>query len=432
MGFLSWLFPTPDDRVARARRFMEQDRPDEARLEVLGLDHADAPTILAEAQQALAIKNLEAALEYGRAGDEDRVRIHLELADTFHEGGLEERFRETRRQLRELRETRRVAEEQEKRAAESRLLDHDVPEAFDDGSRALVGAAGSDAERDELEARIALLVENYPESLREGVRDLGSDFVTAVLDLEDGRPHEALSILLELSDKQPLVQWERARAAHALGDASAAATAARAFSELAGGHHRMGRHHSGTYLAQLLAESGDVPGALRVMREVRRKEPDEGGSLFAQLLMVTGELEKAESVTRALLKQSPKAMPLYGLLARIRLAGDHRVEAMRALEAGLEATHCTPGRCGFQAPDLDTNRLLATLYLEDGIETERALELSETAASLVKRPSWDDIYLRVLVARTTQDPEAAALAERLLQSTPEGDPRRAKLLEITG
>ncbi len=429
MGFLSWLFPTPDDRVARARRFLEQGRPDEARLEVLELDHPDAAELLAESHRALALKNLQAAVEYGRAGDDGRVEIHLELADRFHEGGLENEFRETRRELRGLREERRLAAEREKQEEQARLLGLDVPEQFDDAASRIVPV--DEAERNEVEARVALLVENYPEPLQGQVRELGSDFVTAVLDLEDGKPHEALSALLDLPDKQPLVQWERARAAHALGDPSSAATAARQFAELAGGHHRFGRTHSGTYLAQLLAESGDVHGALRVIREVRRTEPDEGGALFAQLLMITGELERAETVTRDLLKKSPKAMPLYGLLARIRLAGDHRMEAMRALEAGLEATHCTPGRCGFQPPDLDVNRLLATLYLEDGIETARALELSETAASLVKNPSWDDVYLRALVARTTQDPDAEAIARRLLEGTPEQDPRRDKVLALT-
>ncbi|MEN0062802.1 MAG: tetratricopeptide repeat protein [Myxococcota bacterium] len=430
MGLLSWLFPTPEDRVARARRFFEQNRPDEARLELLGVDHPDAQELLARAHRELAVANLDAAVSWARAGDDDRVRIHLELADQFHEGGLEERFREARREMREMREARRAVEADAQREAQARLFDLDVPEQFDDGTAGLLPHA-DDPEREEVEQRIALLIENYPDALEGTVRDLGPEFITAVLELENGNPQDALMGLLDLPDKQPLVQWERARAAHALGDASSAATALRAFAKFAKGHHRIGNTHSGTYLAQLLAESGELDEALRVLRDVRRKAPQEGGALFAQLLMVTGELEKAETVTKDLLKKSPKAMPLYGLLARIRLAGDHRVEAMRALEAGLEATHCPPGKCGYQPPDLDAHRLLATLYLEDGIETQRALELSATAASLVNRPSWDDIYLRALVAKATQEPDAMALAERLLQSTPEDDPRRPKVLALT-
>ncbi|MEM6928741.1 MAG: hypothetical protein AAF602_17515, partial [Myxococcota bacterium] len=228
MGLLSWLFPTPEDRVARARRMLDEGRPDEARLELLEVDHPDAPELLARSHHELARKNLQAAVEYGRAGDDSRVEIHLELADQFHQGGLEDEFRETRRQLRTYREERRLASEQEKRQAEAELMKLDVPDQFDHGAHSLVPPV-DDAERAEIEARIALLVENYPDALEESVRELGPDFVTAVLELENGNPHEALSALLDLPDKQPLVQWERARAAHALGDPSSAATAARAF-----------------------------------------------------------------------------------------------------------------------------------------------------------------------------------------------------------
>lgn len=430
MGLFSWLFPSPEDRVARAKRFLENGRPDEARLEILEVDHPEATELLAVANQALAKKNLETAIQYARAGDEDRVGIHLELAENFHEGGLEEEFRAARRQMREIREAQRIEAAAAEREAKAKLFDMDVPAEFEDANQSVLPHA-DDPERELVEQRIALLVENYPKALEGAVRDLGPDFVTAVLDLEDGRPHEALSALLEMPDNQPLVQWERARAAHALGDASSAATAVRAMVKHAKGHHRFGQTHSGTYLAQLLAESGDPHGALRVLREVRRTQPKEGGPLFAQLLWVTGDLATAEKVTKAMLKDAPKAMVLYGLLARIRLAGDHRMEAMRALEAGLEATACPPGRCGHQPPDLDAHRLLATLYLEDGLETSRALELAGVAAGLVQRPTWEDAYLQALVARATQEPGADALVARLLEATPDGDPRRKKVEALT-
>jgi hypothetical protein len=93
---------------------------------------------------------------------------------------------------------------------------------------------------------------------------------------------------------------------------------------------------------------------------------------------------------------------------------------MRALEASLEAVCCTPGKCGSQEPDLDTHRLLATLYLEDGLERERALDLARTAAGLVRQPTWDDAYLQALVAKVTGHPQAESLARRLVDRTPQG------------
>ncbi|HHO54714.1 MAG TPA: tetratricopeptide repeat protein [Deltaproteobacteria bacterium] len=434
MGILSWLFPSPDDRVRRARSFLEGGRPDEARMEVLELDHPEAAEILEVAERRLAEQNLEAAVSWAQAGDDERVAIHLELAERFDHGGLEEAFRGARRRLREIRSERSEAARRRKEEEQARLLASD-PLGLTGGPSWLDHQVPSDLldpDREEIEQRLALLVENYPEALREQVRGLGVGFARAVLELEDGRADQALQGLLSLPDDQPLVQWERARAAHALGDPAAAARAVRAFARHAQGHHPMGRLHSGVYLAQLLTEAGDPHAALRALREVRQASPQEGGGLFAQLLLLTGALEEAEATTRELIRDSPRSMPLYGLLARIRLAGDHRSEAMRALEAGLEATHCSPGQCGFRPPDLDANRLLAILYLEDKIEVERALELAETAMGLVQQPVWEDLYLRALVAQVRAEPGASEIAEQLIAQTPRDHPRRGAALALLG
>lgn len=435
MGILSWFFPSPEDRVRRARGFLEKDRPDEARMEVLELDHPEAVEVLKEAEQRLAKQNLEAAVSWARAGDGERVEVHLELAEQFAHGGLEEAFREARRQMREIRSEQSEAAKRAQEERQARLLASD-PLGLTGGPSWLDRTPSDEdllaPDREEIEQRLALLVENYPEALRGQVRELGADFARAVLELEDGRPDQALQGLLALPDEQPLVQWERARAAHMLQDPASAARAVRAFARHAQGHHPMGRMHSGVYLAQLLTEAGDPHAALRALREVRSQHPQEGGGLFAQLLMLTGALQEAEATTRELIRKSPKSMFLYGLLARIRLAGDHRPEAMRALEAGLEATHCAPGKCGFQPPDLDANRLLAILYLEDGIEAERALELADTAMGLVKQPVWEDLYLRVLVAQARAEPAASDLAQRLIAQTPEDHPSRDRALALLG
>lgn len=429
MGFWSWLFPSPADRVRKARRLLEANRAADARQQLIGVDLPEARELLLEAETQLARANLEAALNCGRAGEEHRVHEHLELAENFHHGGLEEEFRAVRRELRALREARSEAEKRAEEERAARLMAAD-PLGIQGGPNWLDPQLPSDLldpDREELEARLALLVENYPESLREAVVRLGAEFARAVLDLEDGRPDLALQALLALPDEEPLVRWERARAAHMLGDPAAAARSLRAMAELSGGHHRFGNNHSAVYLAQLCAEAGDVPGALRILRDARAREPSLGGMLFAQLLERTGELAEAEQVLTGLIKQRPTHQPLYALLARVRLAGGHRREAMRALEASMEAICCTPGKCGYQPPALDIVRTLAILYLEEGIERERALELTEQAMALVKEPSWDDVYLRALAARAEGSAEADPLAARLRELTPPDDPRSRRL-----
>ena len=88
----------------------------------------------------------------------------------------------------------------------------------------------------------------------------------------------------------------------------------------------------------------------------------------------------------------------------------------------MEAVCCTPGKCGSQPPNVDILRGLATLYLEDGIETERAVELADQAFAMVKKPQWEDIYLRALVAKATMAPEASDFAARVKQITPSNHP----------
>jgi len=192
----------------------------------------------------------------------------------------------------------------------------------------------------------------------------------------------------------------------------------------------MGQRHSGTFLAQCLAESGDVPGALRALRSARATEPKLGSMLFANLLAATGELEPAEKLLKEVVREHPRMSAAYVSLARVRIAGGHRASAMRALEASLESTHCTPGKCGYQAPDLEVHRLLATLYLEDGVERERGLELAGIAQGLVQQPAWSDLYLAALAAKTSGRPEAPQLIDRLKQVTPPESPQAQRVAAL--
>ena len=106
MGLLSWLFPSDEDRIARAGELLQKERYADARLEVLDIDHDEARALVDTCERALAELNLAEAISWGEAGDERRIDMHMELATTFKKPGMEERFREVRRALREQRAPR--------------------------------------------------------------------------------------------------------------------------------------------------------------------------------------------------------------------------------------------------------------------------------------------------------------------------------------
>ena len=426
MGLLDFFKASPEKRIQRAQRYLDAGDAANARDELLGVEGAEAQALRAVAFDTLVTLNLEAAVSWAEAGDEERVRAHMELAAQHHDTGREADFKQTRRAIREIREAMRAELEAKRQAKLAKQMMVDplhmggdlVPMGFD------ADLDGPDNE--ELRARLALVVENYPDGLRGAVADLGGDFARAVMDLEEGRPDLALQALLALPDDQPLVRWERARAAYGLGDPKSAARELRAFGNLAGGHHPIGRQHTGVFLAQTLAESGDANGGLMVLRELRAQDKKIGGFMFAQLLAATDNLAEADKVLRDLTKQAPLESALYKLLAVVRVRGGHRVEAMRALEQGLHKNHCASGTCSARAPDPEVKRMLATLYLEDGIETQRALELM-SEVNIEGQPSWDDAYAGALAAKATGDSRAPQLIEQLKAQTPESDPRASRL-----
>jgi hypothetical protein len=428
MGLLSWLFPSPEQKLEGARRALIAGRFAEARDTALELDIPGAADLVVQAEEALAQLNLAHAVSWAEAGDDDRVKTHLELARQFAKEGMETSFADARRQIQTTRERREKIAAEEARRAADRMLDIDL--RFRDGQseEAMPIPEGMDeAEAEELKARLAILFDGYPEPLRRGMFALGPTFAQAVLDLDEGRAEPALQALIALPDDAPLVLHERARAADALGDPAAAARAWQTFAKVAGGHHPIGAHHTAVLLAQAQAASGDLDGAFQTLTEARKADPDLGSGLYASLLEARGDLAGAERLLRAMLQKYGAQPSLYLAIARVRLRGNHRVEAMQALETSLRQSNCKPGTCGAKPPDLATHRLLAMLYLEDGIETPRALELADTARQLVQQPIWDDLYLAALVARHEGSGDLLVLASRLHEVTPAGDPRRSKL-----
>ncbi|MGC6513127.1 MAG: tetratricopeptide repeat protein [Myxococcota bacterium] len=428
MGFLSWLFPSPADRLKTAQALLAKGRFADALAEAESLELPDAAEVVQRAKHALCLANLDEAISWAHAGDLERVDLHFEVAASFGGPELGEATRRAREQVAaifgEKQAHAAAAAEIDKRALmdiDDRFLDAHADKAPD------LPEGTSPEEADELQMRLALWMEAYPEALQRSMLELGPDFASAKILLEDGKFEEALSELIALPDDEPLVLHERARAALALGDPGAAARAWRGFARAAGGHLPMGGSHTAIMLADALARSGQVDEALTTLKAEREQGMTEGDGLYAMLLEATGDLEGAEALLRGLIKKHPKQQDFYVALARIRSKGGFRMEAMQALERSLTVTECTPGRCGYQPPHLGTHRMLATLYLEDGVESDRGLELADVAKDLVRQPVWEDLYLAALAAHRRTASDASALLERLVTVTPDGDPRHDRI-----
>ena len=103
MGLLSWLFPSDDERMNKAEARLAQGEFALARDMVESIEGARAADLLRRAHAGLLSMNIEVALGYARAGDFDRAREHMSLAEEFAQPGDPE-LRGARRALREARE----------------------------------------------------------------------------------------------------------------------------------------------------------------------------------------------------------------------------------------------------------------------------------------------------------------------------------------
>lgn len=436
MGLWDLLFGgrTPEARLERARALYGRGKIAEARLDALELlDTPGAAELVAAAESSLALANLETAVSWAEAGDAERVGHHMEVAQSFRQPGQEEAFASARERIDGHARKRDTAAAARARQEAARLSE------VHDGFREATGTLGidlpegaSEEEAEALEARLTMLHDAYPEALRDQMIELGSPFAQAVLDLEDGLVEQGLQALLALPDDSALVQHERARAARRLGDPAAAARAWQRFAELSGGHTTVGGGHTAVMLAEAQAAAGDPETGLKTLAVLRRTEPDVAAPLHAALLEATGRLPEAESAYRALLSRHGPQPSIYLGIARVRLAGGHRDQAMAALETCMSQNPCDTGRCGSRPPDLATHRLLATLYLEDGKDLDRGLELADIAVGLVDRPTWEDAYLVALVGRARADGDWPERASHLGEVLPADDPRQARVAALLG
>jgi predicted Zn-dependent protease len=244
-----------------------------------------------------------------------------------------------------------------------------------------------------------------------------------------GKPDQAVDALGHFIEREPAARWERARAAHAAGELGLASSDLRSFGDQFG-HQVLGGTHSAALLARVLAEQKRLAEGLDVLEQALVGEP---GQLQLQgvragLLEGLGRWGEADEAARELVKQAPRDMGLYKLMARCRVRAGKRIEAMQVLESGLRG-NCTSGRCGAQAFDVEAGRLLVRLYLEDRMEPKRVDELLARVRGGRGEPTWTDTYLKALQARNSGDPGALERAKDLLGGLREGDPRGGMLRE---
>ncbi len=419
MGFIARIFGvyTPQERVERARRYLDNGEANEARLELEGVEGAAAEAVRAEALTALVTRNLEEAEARFISGDEEGGQEHVAMAKEF--GATADDLRAVRRKAREARAERRKAEAARKQEAE--VI---TPE----GSDALWSLPPSDPR-----VRFAMLIEAWPADLQERLAKLGKGFAEAVLLLEDGRADAAWKALSAYVADEPAARYDRARAAMALGQHAKAASDLASFGD-ALGHQRIGGNHTAIMLAQLYARSGDLQRALDVVdAELSRGTDPALQATRASLLEAMGQLDEAAALTAQVIQQSSHDLGLYRMLGRIRIRQGDRLGAMQVLESGMRVCKCeTPGKCGYKPPDLESLRMLARLYLEDRLDPKRAKEVLGLLANMVQQPTWDDAYIAALAARNDESPAFPQMVDRLRLGLPPGDPRQAVLEQQFG
>ena len=410
MGWFARMFSSSEAaRIERAQLFLERKRYNDARLELEGIEGAQAAALRDQALSVLAQWNLEEARARHSAGDPEGAKEHMALAKEF--GATTKDLQSIRRMAREIRAKERA--EAEKQAAKASQIE---PMGDDPIWR---------LPPDHPRLRYAVLVESYPEDLRTRLVALGEAFAAAVMLMEEGQPKGSFEAISQFVSQDPVARFERARAALASGQLPAAASDLQTFGREIG-HQRIGTTHTAGMLAGVLARLGRAPEALEMLdAELQRGEELELSANRASLLEVLGRLEDAESATTKLLKKAPRQMGLYRQLARIREKRGERVAAAETLEWGLNTCCSSPGKCGSQPLDVAAVRTLARIYLEDRVQPKRVTELMEKLARHVEQPGWEDHYVAALHARNDGNPQAPMMAERLLDGLQPADPRRA-------
>jgi hypothetical protein len=411
MSFIQRLFGTdPDTKIAKARHYMEAGEHHEARWLLEGLKHPDASDMLAEAMRGLIEANLEEARAQYSSGDRTGAEEHLSLARSF--GATADQLRSARRAGRE--------------AAPAPVAKPEPKKEDPAGNDPLWSLPPEDPR-----LRYALLVETYPESLRERLVALGADFAQAALLTEDGQPEAAIKALGPFIEQDDVARYERAKAAIAANQLPAATSDLLRFGEVVG-HQRIGQNHSAAMMATNLVRLDRADQALdKIVPEIDRATNANDETMMrnmeAQILFVLGRDEEADTKATALLRDASRDMGLVKLLSRIRDRRGQRISAMAILEDGLNRCCSAPGKCGSQPLDIEAVTMLAGMYLEDNIEPKRVDELLKDLQKHNKNPGWNYAYLSALKARNSGQTDLDARVGQLAQALRPEDPRIEKL-----
>jgi len=438
MGLLSWLFPTPEDRMVKAEKLLADGEYRQARDELDEIEGSRAMRLRLAANEGLKQRNIEEAVACANAGNFEAADEHLDLAASFAESGDAE-LRGGRRVVREIRQEAKRAEKPVSTPMQGAAGGLFGGALGGGGAAPAAGPAGPAPEvedplyslpPDDPRLRFALLLERYPEDFGQRMTALGPDFATAVLAIEDGTPHHAVEVLGRFVSQDTVARFQRARAASMAGMPDIAETDLVAFAKEEGGHRRIGETHTAVLLAGSLASQQRREEALQVLDNSLRQDGADLGLLVnkALLMEALGQFAEADEVARLTIRHHPRTMVLYKLMARCRLKAGKRMEAMQVLEAGL-TKNCASGKCGSLPFDVEAGRMLAQLYLEDREDPQRARELLTRIKRSSKKPGWFDAYLEALLARNEEDSRVLDMVKALGAGLQRGDPRIGLLRE---
>lgn len=437
MGLLSWLFPSEEDKYNKAIELLELGQYAQALNLLDSLDRDDLDEPREKARLALKSRNLQVAIGCANAGEFEAAEEHLELAARFSTA-KDPDVRSAKKEIAKLESKASVPQAPSGAGMGSDPLGMGggaTPMPVAGGPAGPVEAQGDDdlwsLPPDDPRVRFALLLESYPEDLRERLAALGPRFAEAVVAIDDGNPKGALKKLGSFVGSEPAARFERARAAQSVGNLPMAGSDLATFGDEVG-HVIVGGMHTGALLGRILAEQGRLDDALAAVEKAL--ETDQGNFQLrgtkASLLESVGQFGQADELARKLVREVPSDMGLYKLMARCRVQADKRIEAMQVLESGLKS-NCTTGTCGSQPFDVDAGRLLARLYLEERLDPRRARELVTRVKASVEQPTWFEHYLDALTARNENDDDALNLARKLLPpaNTPDEDPKTKMVLK---
>lgn len=362
MGLLGWIFPSlasDDQKVEKARRLIAEREFNEARWTLDGVNHPEADALRDAAMSGLVDLNLEAAVAAEAVGDRDLASEHMDLARDF--GATHEQIRAWRRKA------RAAAPPPEPKPKPKPAPEPPPPEGDDP-----IWSLPPDDPR----LRYAQLVEAWPEALQPRLLALGAEFASAALAIDEGGAAIAWDALSPYTARDPVVHYERARAALIMGQPGFAAGELKRFGERVG-HTRIGAVHTAALLGQLQLQRGEVQDAFQVLDAAVAAAPEDVDLRFTRATALARQerWEEVEADTALVLRKSSRAMAAWRLLATARAARGDAPGAIAALETALNTCCSNPGKCGNQPLDVEAARMLARLYAEAGQQPGRVSEL---------------------------------------------------------